>query len=818
MKYIEIKGARLHNLKNIDVSIPKEKFVVITGVSGSGKSSLVFDILFQEGCCGYLQSIGFPEKASSEERYFDEIYGLVPAIAVEQRIIRSSNPRSVVGTKTKIYDQLKMLYSIDGQMECVNCNVPLDESLTCPLCGQQFGRPSPRYFSFNSQIGRCTFCEGRGIIYGIDIHKIITSGKTSIAHILKPDWLYGDLLDSIYLLRETYEVDLNRQYEGLQENVKEALLNGFNSCENKEFEGILPYLQRKSQKGNVRERIYLSHRMEGRKCPKCKGLRLNETGLSVKIEGLNIGELGNLTLLELKHILSRFLIMNKVSQFGKQLIKNVGNEIMNFEELGLSHLSLFREIPTLSGGETQRLHLVSQIHSKMDSLLYIFDEPTSGLHEQEKELLLKKLMELKKNGNSLIVVEHDENTIQQSDYILDFGPLAGKEGGEIVYQGDYKGLLDADKSVTGAYLSGKLKIPSKQKSVYYNVIDAAPRLQLENVNTNNLKGINVEIPLGMMVGIAGVSGSGKSSLISGTLVPALQSLFYEQKKETGKTREEELEEDIIVMLKANIERIRGVELIKDYAYIPQKPIGRNKRSIPLTYLDLWDKVRNYFASQPAARESGLTQDYFSFNSKGACQLCQGSGVLENQYYQMGVFSSICPECHGTKYNKNVLEIKYKHKSILDILNMSISEGIEFFKGDNEICSMLELLEGIGMGYLLMGQPVPTLSGGEAQRIKLAKELGKARKGNVLYILDEPTTGLSFYDISILLKLLDDIVKGGNSVIVIEHDPYVLSFCDFIIELGPGGGYEGGEVVALGTPLDLMNNISSKTGRYLKIQQ
>jgi excinuclease ABC A subunit len=547
----------------------------------------------------------------------------------------------------------------------------------------------------------------------------------------------------------------------------------------------------------------------------------------VLLNGKHIGELGKMTIYELQEILEALLKKETFAPLGKNLLKEILCKTNNLIKSRLGYLSLYREMPTLSGGEIQRLFLNSHLDSKMDSLIYILDEPTVGLHESEKAELLKSINDLKELGNTVIVVEHDRNVIEMAEHIIDIGPKAGIEGGRVMYQGDLKGLLQCKESITGQYLSGKVAMPVR--TIKQNLLidkpahnkksldEATPCLTIRHAKTNNLKGVTVSFPLGVLVGIAGVSGSGKSSLISDTLIPLLRGYFHDQ-WENGGTDIEENEidgEDESTLVETISDRLEGVEHISGYAEVAQAPIGRNMNSNPVSYVGIWDKIRKLFAQQPEAIQQELSAGHFSFNSKGACSVCGGSGRETIWLGGNLKIDTTCKECHGKRFNDEALSVRYKGKNIFEILEMSVSEAVAFFEDSQGIISTLTVMERIGMGYIKLGQPTPTLSGGEAQRIKLAKEIGRRRKGNILYVLDEPTTGLSLYDTAKLIQLLDELVAKGNSVIVIEHDPVVLSACDCIIELGPGGGAEGGRLIAEGSPQALEENLKSVTGRYLQ---
>ncbi|MFN1991602.1 hypothetical protein ACK2FX_12700 [Clostridioides difficile] len=551
-------------------------------------------------------------------------------------------------------------------------------------------------------------------------------------------------------------------------------------------------------------------------CSDCNGFKIGEEARRVLLNGKHIGELGKMTILEIDDFLKILINQGNLNTFGTNLVNDILSKTRHLIESRLGHLSLYREMSTLSGGEMQRLFLNSHLDSEMDSLIYVLDEPTAGLHESEKIDILKSIKKLKDLGNTVIVVEHDKNTIEMAEHIIDIGPKAGVEGGQLVYQGDLEGLLQSDKSLTGQYLSGKYPMPNRTSNKNITHTDKIPCITIQNANTNNLKNVTVSLPLGAMVGISGKSGSGKSSLISDTLLPLLRSQFNNHtiNNQINSSDSEIGDEDDYAVIETIADRLIGTKHISGYSEISQSPIGKNMNSTPASYIGIWDKIRTLFAGQPESLERGFTAGHFSFNSKGACPKCSGSGYEKVWLGNNLSIDHICSECQGKRFNDESLSIKYKNKNIHDILNMSVSESVHFFKDIPNIVSHLNVLEQIGMGYIKLGQPTPTLSGGESQRIKLAKEIGKKRNGNILYVLDEPTTGLSLYDTSKLIQLLDELVENGNSVIVVEHDIDVLNVCDWIVELGPEGGDKGGYIIAEGSPKTLKENPKSITGRYL----
>ena len=809
MKNITIKGARLHNLKDIDISIPKNKLIAATGVSGSGKSSLVFDILFEEGRRQYLQSLGVVSGIEGEKK-FDSIAGIGPAIAVQQSVVRQSNPRSTVGSKTNILSLLGMLYSREGHLVCSLCGAVLENGLNCEACGNTEERLPANYFSYNHPNGMCVKCSGRGAYYVINMEKLVRDEHTTLMEVFEKAGITPGFKK---ILQKKYGEDLNNPFSQLSDEMKEEIIYGHpvNGNYEKRSYCLIRIFEGRLRSGEDLKDLYTLS-----ECSECHGFRIGEEARRVLLGGRHIGELGKMTLSELQDFLEHLMKQGMWTSFGRNLIREMLDKTKSLMKSRLGHLSLYREMPTLSGGEIQRLFLNAHLDSKMDSLIYILDEPTAGLHESEKAELLKSIYELKELGNTVIVVEHDRNTIEMAEYIIDVGPGAGVEGGQIIYQGDLKGLLSCKESITGQYLSGTIAMPIR-KSIKNIKWDAnTPCLTIQNAKTNNLKGVTVSFPLGGLVGVAGVSGSGKSTLVSDTLMPLLKRHFQGYcKVDLGINEETEWEDDAAPAEAWTIaDRLEGMEQIAGYAEISQVSIGRNMNSNPASYIGLWDKIRKLFSDQPQALEKGLSAGHFSFNSKGACPVCGGSG-RERIWLggQLDLYYT-CKECGGKRYHDEALSVKYKGKNIFDILEMTVSEAVTFFEDQQGMTAILEVMERIGMGYIKLGQPTPTLSGGEAQRIKLAKEIGRRRKGHILYVLDEPTTGLSPYDTAKLILLLDELVAKGNSVIVIEHNPALLNTCDWLIELGPGGGAEGGRMIAEGTPEAVKENPDSITGRYL----
>ena len=564
--------------------------------------------------------------------------------------------------------------------------------------------------------------------------------------------------------------------------------------------------------------------LDYRVCDECGGYRVSIEARRVTLGGQHIGQLSHMTLAELDSFLRPLSDQTRLSRLGINLLGDIIDRLRILHANGLAHLTLYRSLPSLSGGELQRLFLSTHIGAELDSLIYVLDEPTIGLHEVEKQRLLAQLCALQSQGNTVLLVEHDPHLIAAADHVIDIGPLAGSAGGEIVYQGDYSGLLAAPDSVTGGYLSGRI-CPSVREKL--PILPAAPCLKLSEVSTHNLQGVEVSIPLAALVGVAGVSGSGKSSLVMKTLVPLLELCFSRRSRPAHENGDADLEEESshffagarsLYPRQGGIAsgRLEGAECIRGFSAVSQKPIGRHDNSNPATYLKIWDPIRKLFARATEAQARGFTPGHFSFNAGGACPTCSGSG--KRRIWLGGAYfaTQACPTCQGRRFQAEVLAVRYRGKTILDVLEMPVDEACVFFAGETAIVRVLEVLARSGMGYLPLGQPAPTLSGGEAQRIKLAYEISRNRAGKNLYILDEPTVGLSLYDTNRLMQLLDELVRRGSTVLVIEHDPAVLSNCDWLIELGPGGGNDGGRVIAQGTPAQLRQNPDSITGPYLYV--
>jgi excinuclease ABC subunit A len=806
MDVIRIKRACMNNLKGFDIDIPKNKIIVATGVSGSGKSSLMFDIIFEEGRNEYLQSLGMLSDLEDEKKY-DEILGIGPAIAVKQSVVRQSNPKSTVGSRTNILRMLGLLYSSEGKMNCPECDNPVKPGKACSECGNEEEALDVGYFSYNNANGMCMECSGRGVYYKVNMDKLVENDEITVRQIFRNA---GVTSGFERVLANNLKEYMDMPYTKLPEEIKEEVINGHYTNSKS---GNQSYCLSRLLQGRLSRGEYLGDLYKMITCPECSGYRIGEEAREVYINEKHIGEIGKMTLVEVKGFFDETLKKCEFTQIGENLLKNMRNKVDTLIRSRLGHLSLYREMSSLSGGELQRLFLNSHLESKMNSLIYVLDEPSVGLHECEKSELFKSIKALRDLGNTVIVVEHDRGIIEMADYIIDIGPKAGTEGGQLMYHGDYAGLLECKDSITGQYMSGTKKMPERKKKII-QPDKWSKYLTVKHVKTNTLKDITVSFPIGGLIGVAGVSGCGKSSLVSDTLVPLLKNHFNHKadKAYQGDTADDM--DDRAIQVESIVEGLEGIEHITDFAEVSQEPIGRNINSNPMTFLKLWDKVRKIFADQPQAKIMNLSAGHFSFNSEGACPACGGSGrkaIFPGISMKM---YTVCDECKGKRFNKQALCVTYKGKNISEILEMQVSEAVTLFKEFPTIVSTLKFLDKIGMGYITLGQPTPTMSGGEAQRLKLAKEIGKKRKDNILYVLDEPTTGLSMYDTAKLISLLDELVKEGNHVIVIEHNLDLLNACDWIVELGPEGGLEGGRVIAEGSPESLKENPESITGKFL----
>ncbi|CAM4255317.1 excinuclease ABC subunit UvrA [Erysipelothrix inopinata] len=761
MNKIRIRNAHNNNLKHLDVDVPKEELIVITGVSGSGKSSLAFDLIFEEGRKKYLQSIGMG--LDFGEQSYSEISGLSPTVAVKQNIIRQSNPRSTVGSRTGVLNLLTLLYSHEGTGQDIVEGEPID----------------PSTFSYLTPQGMCFDCGGKGEVYRIHLDKIITDDVMTLEDVFIK---IGSTPGYLNLLKRNYPEAYHLPFTSLSEDLQDTLIYGaYNNTTGKTSYCIERVLQNRYLRN---EDVSAYYTLET--CNTCQGYRIGEEAQHVLINGKHIGELAQMQLSNLALFLEELKKYKRVSDFGIELISTILKVLDSLIDIKLGHLSLYREMRTLSGGELQRLFLHDHLNSELSSLIYIFDEPTSGLHESEKQSISNAMHRLKSLGNTVIIVTHDPYIIKQAEHIIDIGPKAGSLGGEIIFQGTYDDFLNNHESLTAQYLTKNLFHLQTKRHQSHSY------LKLKNVSTFNLKNLDVELPLNQVVGIAGISGSGKSSLISKTLVPRVKDALNTNEKS----------------------RVEGIEGLSNVLEITQAPIGRKSNSNPITYLGIWDKVRSLYAQQASSKKRHYQAGDFSFNSKGACPDCNGSGVETINIGYDIQFEKKCPTCLGTRYREEILEVTYNEKNINDVLNLSVDEALEFLKESKLNLKALEILSKIGMGYIKLGQSTATLSGGEAQRIKLAKEIGKVNTGKTLYVLDEPSTGLSYYDIEKLLILIEELIAKGNSVIIIEHDLTILRACDWIVELGPESGDKGGYIIAEGTVDSLKNNDISKTGRYL----
>ncbi|MBW1958321.1 MAG: excinuclease ABC subunit UvrA [Deltaproteobacteria bacterium] len=929
---IFIRGARQHNLKNIDVELPRNKLIVVTGISGSGKSTLAFDTLYAEGQRRYVESLStyarqFLERMEKPD--VDMIEGLSPAIAIEQKTA-SHNPRSTVGTVTEIYDYLRLLFARVGTPHCYKCGQPItsqtldqildkvlslsrgtrivimaplvsgqkgthdklfkrlkkegfarvrvdgktmeieeaggldkykkhtidvvvdrlvvkekiknrladslelamsqsdglvtvdvlgtgpvlfSEKSACISCGISYPEFTPASFSFNSPQGACPKCEGLGSTTEFDPDLIIPNHELSLREGAVALWANRNtvhFIEFLDALTSHYGVDIYTPYKNLPDHFKHVLLYGSGKDRirfyfernnrrftyEKRFEGIIPKLERRyleTQSYQSREEI--KRYMNFRHCPECHGAKLNRASRSVKVGGLTIFETTQLTVASAHTFFNKLKLTGKKEIIAKRILKEINERLGFLENVGLSYLTLDRSAYTLSGGEGQRIRLATQIGSKLTGVLYVLDEPSIGLHQRDNQRLLETLLQMRDLGNTVLVVEHDEETIRASDHVVDMGPGAGVRGGEVVFSGTPEALLNEKKSLTGQYLSGRkyIEVPSNRR------IGHKKKLIIKGASQNNLKNIQVEFPLGCFICITGVSGSGKSSLILETLYHVLAQRLYHARMPAG-----------------NYSKVLGVEYIDKVINIDQSPIGRTPRSNPGTYTGVFTYIRELFSRTPEARMRGYKPGRFSFNVKGGrCEACRGDGIIKIEMHFLPDVYVACDVCRGKRYNRETLEIKYKGKNIADILDMTANQSFSFFEKINNIRSKLQTLIDVGLGYIHIGQPATTLSGGEAQRVKLSRELSKKGTGNTVYILDEPTTGLHMDDINKLLNVLSRLVQAGNTVIVIEHNMDVIKTADHIIDLGPEGGDEGGNIVGCGTPEQIANISGSYTGQFLK---
>ena len=933
MDKIIIKGARENNLKNIDLEIPSNKLTVMTGVSGSGKSSLAFDTIYAEGQRRYIESLSAYARqflGGSEKPDVDSIEGLSPSISIDQKST-NKNPRSTVGTITEIYDYLRLLYArvgvpycpkhhipitsqsieemtnkvlemdegtkimvmapvvkgekgthkdtleqlrkdgyirckIDGEIKELSENIELDknkkhiilvvvdrlvikddirtrlydsietasklahgkiiidvpssgeeilmsEDFACPYCDFSLLELEPRIFSFNAPYGACPDCKGLGVKFNLDIDLVIPDRNLSIIEGgIKPFSIDDDNINRTQLdtVARYYNIDLDKKIKDLEKEKLDIILygspdilefkytskNGNTRNAKDYFEGVITNLERRyieTKSTWIREWIELY--MRESVCPTCKGARLGEAALSVLINNKNIYEASCLSIRELRDFINGLKLSQEKKEIAALLIKEIDNRLDFLINVGLEYLTLSRTAGTLSGGESQRIRLATQIGSKLTGVLYVLDEPSIGLHQKDNQKLINSLLEMRNLGNTLIVVEHDTDTMLAADYLVDIGPYAGEHGGEVIACGTPEEVINNPNSITGQYLSGKRKImvPDKRR------VGNGKFIKIVGAKENNLKNINVSFPLGTFTCVTGVSGSGKSSLVNEILYKSLASNLYKSKDKPGKCKE-----------------VIGMDEIDKVVLITQNPIGRTPRSNPATYVGVFDDIRDIFAETKEAKIKGYDKGRFSFNVKGGrCEACWGDGVKKIEMHFLPDVYVPCDVCHGTRYNKETLSIKYKGKNIYDVLEMRVDELVEFFENHPKVLHKLKTLQDVGLGYIKIGQSAPTLSGGEAARVKLAKELQKKPTGKSIFILDEPTTGLHSYDIEKLLAILQRIVDNGDTVVVIEHNLDVIKVADYIIDLGPDGGNLGGKVVVCGTPEEVSKHKTSYTGMFLK---
>ncbi|MFT5964190.1 MAG: excinuclease ABC subunit A [Flavobacterium sp.] len=932
---IDVQGARVHNLKNIDISIPREKLVVITGLSGSGKSSLAFDTIYAEGQRRYVETFSAYARqflGGLERPDVDKIDGLSPVIAIEQKTT-SKSPRSTVGTITEIYDFLRLLYAraadaysyntgakmvsysdeqikdlitqdftnkrinilapvirarkghygelfqqiakqgflkvrLNGEVREITTGMKLDRykthdieivvdrmlvestpdnekrlsesintamhhgenvlmildqdsnevryfsrNLMCPSTGISYQNPEPNLFSFNSPKGACDHCNGLGTVNEINTKKIIPNPKLSIKSggfaplgEYKSSWIFKQL----EIIGEKYGFKLTDPIEKIPEEAMEMILNGgkekftINSKDlgvsrdyKIDFEGISHFIKNQhDESGSTTIKRWAKEFMDEISCPICEGSRLKKEALFFKINEKNITELCNMDISDLTawfKDLDRHL-SDKQKRIATEVVKEINDRLNFLMNVGLEYLALSRSSKSLSGGEAQRIRLATQIGSQLVGVLYILDEPSIGLHQRDNEKLIHSLEQLRDIGNSVIVVEHDKDMIERADYVIDIGPKAGKFGGEIISKGTPAEIL-ATHTMTAMYLNGEMKIEVPPKRREGN----GKFMKLTGATGNNLKNVSIELPLGKMICVTGVSGSGKSTLINGTLYPIMNAYYFNGVKKPQPYK-----------------KIEGLDLIDKVINIDQSPIGRTPRSNPATYTELFTEVRNLFTKTSESMIRGYKAGRFSFNVKGGrCETCQGSGVRTIEMNFLPDVYVECESCQGKRFNRETLEIRFKGKSISDILNMTVDEAVPFFEMIPKIYRKVKTIQDVGLGYITLGQQSTTLSGGEAQRIKLATELSKKDTGNTFYILDEPTTGLHFEDIRVLMGVINKLVDKGNTILIIEHNMDVIKLADYIIDIGPEGGKGGGQVVAKGTPEEIIKNKKSYTAQFLK---
>ena len=931
--WIAVRGARVHNLKNIDVDIPRDKLVVLTGLSGSGKSSLAFDTIYAEGQRRYVESLSSYARQFLEQMEkpdVDLIDGLSPAIAIEQKTT-GSNPRSTVGTVTEIYDYMRLLFAnigvphchlcgreiasqsleriidmvmlspneervnvlapivrgrkgefkkelqalrargftkvrVDGHLKSLDDDLKLDRRrnhtievvvdrlilkpgierrltesveialnladdivvintldggdrlfsrrLACTFCGVSMPEMTPRAFSFNSPHGACPDCQGLGAVYDFDPGRLVPDESVSLSAGAIAPWAKGDrklVREALAALSRTFGIDLALPFRRLPRKLRDVIFFGAgrrleegsrrkSAAAEKDpfgagFEGLIPNLRRRYDEGTWVEQENLEPYRSLRPCPTCAGERLKAQSRAVKVKGRTVSEYVNLPISEAVRIFDELELSNREALIASRILREIRDRLHFLDDVGVGYLTLGRSAATLSGGEGQRIRLATQIGSNLTGVLYVLDEPSIGLHQRDNRALLATLARLRDLGNTVVVVEHDEETIRTADYVVDLGPGAGEHGGKLIFQGPPSGLLtDGHGSLTGAYLRGEQTIatPSARRPL------TRGEIVIRGARENNLKDVDVAIPLGVLTTVTGVSGSGKSTLVNEILYRALARAFYRAADEPG-----------------THSAIEGIEQLDKVIQIDQSPIGRTPRSNPATYTGLFTFIRDLFAMLPESKARGFKPGRFSFNVKGGrCEACQGDGVIAIEMHFLPNVYVTCEQCKGRRYNRETLEIKYRGKSIADVLDLTVDQALPLLENFPPIANKLRTLQDVGLGYIELGQSATTLSGGEAQRVKLSKELSRRGTGRTLYILDEPTTGLHFADTHKLLDVLNKLVDQGNTVVIIEHNLDVIKSADYVIDLGPEGGQGGGRIVAQGTPEEVATCRESFTGRFL----
>ena len=930
---IVVKGARAHNLKGVDIELPKNKLIVMTGLSGSGKSSLAFDTIYAEGQRRYVESLSAYARqflGQMDKPDVDTIEGLSPAISIDQKTT-SKNPRSTVATVTEIYDYIRLLYarvgkpycpyhgieiesqtvqqmvdrileleertkiqllapvishrkgshekliedigkkgyvrlrvddeivdvnevpqldknknhtievvvdrlvvkdgietrladSIETALELAEGNLTVDvingeelkfsENHACPICGFSIGELEPRMFSFNSPFGACSTCDGLGQKLKVDLDLVIPDKNKTLNEGAIEPWeptssdFYPTLLKRVC---EVYKINMDKPYKKLTDRQKNILMNGSGEKEieftftqrnggtrkrKMVFEGVVPNIDRRYHESpSEYTREMMSKYMTELPCETCHGKRLSKEALSVYVGDYNIGEVVEYSIKNALYYFENLKLSNQDKSIADQILKEIISRLSFLNNVGLEYLTLDRSSGTLSGGEAQRIRLATQIGSRLTGVLYVLDEPSIGLHQRDNDRLINTLKEMRDLGNTLIVVEHDDDTMRAADYLVDVGPGAGNHGGEVVSSGTPNKVMKDKKSLTGQYLSGKkrIEVPEYRREI------TDRKIQIKGAKSNNLKNVNVDFPLSVLTVVTGVSGSGKSSLVNEILYKALAQKINKSKVKPG-----------------NFDEIKGIDQLDKIIDIDQSPIGRTPRSNPATYTGVFDDIRDVFAQTNEAKIRGYQKGRFSFNVKGGrCEACKGDGIIKIEMHFLPDVYVPCEVCDGKRYNRETLEVTYKGKNIADVLEMTVEEATHFFENIPKIKRKLQTLVDVGLGYITLGQQATTLSGGEAQRVKLASELHKRSTGRSIYILDEPTTGLHVDDISRLLKVLNRIVENGDTVVIIEHNLDVIKTADHIIDLGPEGGEGGGTLIATGTPEEIAQNNGSYTGQYLK---